>query len=124
MIEAIAAITGKLVLSLVDVIIKSHTSSTHDQETMLFLSSIRLLRFPNLREIQLPGLRWPTTEYVTICCRLLFLFVNTGHLRYDIFTSYWPKCSEKLAKLNVTLTDKDGCYWRPRLQRIDYEVMP
>jgi hypothetical protein len=49
--------------------------------------------------------------HVTGCLMLLLMVV----LRYDISKSYWPRCAEILAEQNVKLTDKDGCFWRPRL---------
>lgn len=63
-----------------------------------FFSSLDLSRFPNLRDIQIHSLSWPRTEH-------------------EISKSCWPQCAEILAKQNVTLTDKKGCYWRPRLRR-------
>jgi hypothetical protein len=49
--------------------------------------------------------------YVTGWLALLIMVV----LRHDISKSYWPRCADILAEQNVKLTDKIGCFWRPRL---------
>jgi hypothetical protein len=94
---------------------ESYMFSDYDLFTLTFLSSVSLSRFPNLREIQLPGLRWPATEFVAI--PPFFHRADMFSFRFDILNSCWPECSERLAKKNVMLTDKNGCHWRPRLER-------
>ncbi|KAJ7905882.1 hypothetical protein B0H13DRAFT_1716676 [Mycena leptocephala] len=53
--------------------------------------------FPNLREIQVKCCAWPTTER-------------------EIAKSDWVRWAEILLRKNVSLTDKSGKNWRPRLK--------
>ncbi|KAK7048123.1 F-box domain-containing protein [Favolaschia claudopus] len=53
---------------------------------------------PNLRQISLPCIRWPTTEH-------------------DIGKSHWAKWAERLLDSNVKLVDSQGVGWRRRLKR-------
>ncbi|KAJ7906831.1 hypothetical protein B0H13DRAFT_2662655 [Mycena leptocephala] len=53
--------------------------------------------FPNLREVQVDCCAWPTSER-------------------DIAKSCWVRWAEILLRRNISLTDKTGKKWRPRLK--------
>ncbi|KAJ6567093.1 hypothetical protein B0H19DRAFT_1139424 [Mycena capillaripes] len=62
-----------------------------------FFMNFEPARFPNLREIQVKCCVWPTSER-------------------DIAKSCWVRWAEILLKRNISLTDKAGKKWRPRLK--------
>jgi hypothetical protein len=80
-----------------------------------FLDSLDTALLPALREIQVPILRWPTTEYV------LVLWHHVAFVDYDrrreISKSPWIQCAEKLLSRGIALQDANGKHWTPRLKR-------
>ncbi|KAJ7684363.1 hypothetical protein DFH06DRAFT_1462712 [Mycena polygramma] len=62
-----------------------------------FFTNFKPTSFPNLREMEVNCCVWPTSER-------------------DISKSCWVRWAEILLKHNVSLTDKTGKKWRPRLQ--------
>ncbi|KAJ7684387.1 hypothetical protein DFH06DRAFT_1155504 [Mycena polygramma] len=62
-----------------------------------FFTSFDPTSFPNLRELEVKCCVWPTSER-------------------DIAKSCWVRWAEILLKHDVSLTDKTGKKWRPRLQ--------
>ncbi|KAJ6455988.1 hypothetical protein C8R47DRAFT_996509 [Mycena vitilis] len=62
-----------------------------------FFTTFDPTSFPNLREMEVECCVWPTSER-------------------DIAKSCWVRWAEILLKHNVSLTDKTGKKWRPRLQ--------
>ncbi|KAJ6567103.1 hypothetical protein B0H19DRAFT_1139456 [Mycena capillaripes] len=62
-----------------------------------FFLNFEPVRFPNLREMEVKCCVWPTSER-------------------DITKSCWVRWAEILLKRNISLTDKAGKKWRPRLK--------
>ncbi|KAJ7107212.1 hypothetical protein C8R43DRAFT_1243705 [Mycena crocata] len=62
-----------------------------------FFTTLKPTGFPNLREIQVTVCEWPTTER-------------------EIAKSHWVKWAEIQLKHKISLTDKKGKKWRPRLK--------
>jgi len=63
-----------------------------------FFQNIDLTSFPTMSEIQVLCCTWPTTER-------------------DISKDLWHKWAEGLTAWDVKLTDSDGNFWKPRLQK-------
>ncbi|KAJ7348805.1 hypothetical protein DFH08DRAFT_1079253 [Mycena albidolilacea] len=62
-----------------------------------FFTDFQLESFPNLREMEVKCCVWPTSER-------------------EIAKSCWVRWAEILLKRNISLADKDGTKWRPRLK--------
>ncbi|KAJ7891400.1 hypothetical protein B0H14DRAFT_2688893 [Mycena olivaceomarginata] len=62
-----------------------------------FFTEFQPESFPNLREMQVSCCVWPTSER-------------------EIAKSCWVRWAEILLKHNISLADKDGTKWRPRLK--------
>ncbi|KAJ6573812.1 hypothetical protein DFH09DRAFT_1151153 [Mycena vulgaris] len=72
-------------------------SRKEEKATGKFLEALDMELLPALREIQVYGFYWPTTER-------------------EIAKSFWVVQAESLLKKNVRLTDMDGKHWTPRLK--------
>ncbi|KAJ7356479.1 hypothetical protein DFH08DRAFT_1075669 [Mycena albidolilacea] len=86
-------------LYLTKLILDAYFADHRKEKTMgPFLDSLDTALLPALREIQVPILRWPTTER-------------------EISKSPWIQCAEKLLSRGIALQDGNGKHWTPRLKR-------
>ncbi|KAJ7859516.1 hypothetical protein B0H14DRAFT_3446642 [Mycena olivaceomarginata] len=86
-------------LHLTKLILDAYFADHRKEKTMgPFLDSLDTALLPALREIQVPILRWPTTER-------------------EISKSPWIQCAEKLLSRGIALQDANGKHWTPRLKR-------
>ncbi|KAJ7719979.1 hypothetical protein B0H14DRAFT_3009367 [Mycena olivaceomarginata] len=86
-------------LHLTKLILDAYFADHRKEKTMgPFLGSLDTALLPALREIQVPILRWPTTER-------------------EISKSPWIQCAEKLLSRGIALQDANGKHWTPRLKR-------
>lgn len=79
------------------------------------VASLDFAFLPTLQEIRISFLWWPVTEWVHWLSHRHLVLI-TMYSRHDISKSFWPTCSEQLAKNNIKLTDGQGRHWIPRLK--------
>ncbi|KAF7297098.1 F-box domain-containing protein [Mycena indigotica] len=72
---------------------------TMERQWTEFLEACDLSLFPNLREIWLPCVKWPTNEH-------------------EIAKSMWVDTAELLLDAGIRLLDQDGLGWRKRLNGV------